>query len=47
MKVSKYYEHGWLQNYLSTASFVKNTHVLAEIYFLFLKKRTRPNLKIF
>ena len=51
--VSKYYEHGCLQNFLLpfmsllTALIAKKSHVLAGIYFFFLKKRLRPNLKSF
>ena len=47
----KYYEHDCLQNFLLlymsllTALIVKNSHILARIYFIFLKKRPRPNLK--
>ena len=42
-KVSKYYENDCLQNSfllfmsLLTAKFVKNNHILAKIYFTFLK----------
>ena len=32
---------------LLTALFVKNSHILAEIYFIFLKKCPRSNLKGF
>ena len=32
---------------LLTALIVKNSHILAGIYFIFLKKRRRPNLKCF
>ena len=32
---------------LLTAPTVKNSHILAEIYFIFLKKHTRSNLKVF
>ena len=52
-KVSKYYEHDCLQNFLLLfmsllrALIVKNSHILAGIYFIFLKKRSRPNLKGF
>ena len=31
--------------YLLTALTVKNSHILAGIYFIFLKKCPRPNLK--
>ena len=43
-KVPKYYEHDWLQNFLlffislSTTLIAKNSHILAGIYFIFLKK---------
>ena len=30
---------------LLIALIVKNSHILARIYFIFLKKRPRPNLK--
>ena len=33
--------------YSLTAPIVKNNHILAEIYFIFLKKRPRTNLKVF
>ena len=52
-KVSKYYVHHCLKNFFSlfisllTASIVKNSEILAEIYFDFLKKRPVPNLKVF
>ena len=48
--VSKYYEHICLKNFLSLfmsllAPFiVKKSHILAGIYFIFLKKCRRPNL---
>ena len=29
------------------APIVKNSHVLTEIYFIFLKERPGPNLKVF
>ena len=52
IKVSKYYEHDCLQNFillfmsLLTALIVKGSHFLAGILlYLFLKKRSRPNLK--
>ena len=32
---------------LLTAPFVKSSHILAGIYFIFQKNRPRPNLKIF
>ena len=49
-KVSKYYDHDCLKIFrllfmsLLTASIVKNSHILAGIYFRYLKKRLRPNL---
>ena len=52
-KVSKYHEHDCLQNflllfmYLLTALIVKNSHILAGIYVIFLRKRPRPSLKSF
>ena len=52
-KVSKYYELDRLQNFLLlfmsllTALIVKNSHILAGIYVIFLKRRPRPNLKGF
>ena len=52
-KVSKYYENDSLQNFLLpfmsllTALIVKTSLILAGIYFIFLKKRPRPNLKGF
>ena len=52
-KVSKYYEHDCLQNFillsmsLLTALIVKNSHVSTEIYFIFPEKLPRPNLKGF
>ena len=52
-KLAKYYEHDCLQNVLllfislSTALIVKNSHFLAVIYFLFVEKRPRLNLKSF
>ena len=48
---SKYYDHGCLQNFilhimsLLTVPIVTNSHILAGIYFIFLKKRRRPNSK--
>ena len=50
-KCLKYYVRDCLQNFLSlfvsllTASVVKNSHMLAGIYFMFLNGRPRPNLK--
>ena len=52
-KFSKYYVHHCLQNFplLSmsslTVSFVKNSDFLAGMYFVFLKKRPGPNVKVF
>ena len=52
-KFSKYYGHGCLQNFLLlfmpllTAPIVKNSHILTEVYFIFLKKRPGANLKAF
>ena len=52
-QVSKYYKHDCLQNFLLlfmsllTALIVKNSHIFQGIYFIFLKKHTRSNLKCF
>ena len=52
-KVSKYYEHDCLQSFfplfmsLSTASVVKNSHILAGIYFIFLKNVLDQAWKVF
>ena len=52
-KFSKCYAHGCLQNFfllfmsLLKAPIVKNSHILAAIYCIFLKKRPGPNLKVF
>ena len=52
-KVSKYYEHGCLQKFLSlfmsllTALIGENSHILGGIYFIFLKNRRRPTWKAF
>ena len=52
-KFSKYYVHGCLQNFLLLlislikALIVKDTHILAAIYFTFQKKYPGPNLKVF
>ena len=52
-KVSKYYDHDCVRNFvllfmsLITALIVKNSHIAAVIYFIFLRKRRRLNLKIF
>ena len=32
---------------LLTASFLKNSHILAGVYFIFLRKRRGANLKVF
>ena len=51
-KVSKYYDQYCLQNFillfmsLLTAPIVKNSHILAGIYFIFPKKCPRRNLKV-
>ena len=51
--VSKYYEHGCLQNFLSlfmsllTALIVKKSNILAGIYFIFPQKHRRLNLEGF
>ena len=52
-KVSKYYENDCLQNLLLlfmsllTAPIVKNSHIYTRIYFIFLKKCPKTNLKVF
>ena len=52
-KVWKYYKHDCLQNFLLlfisllTALTIKNSHIVAGIYFIFLNKLPRPNLKDF
>ena len=52
-KVSKNYEHDCLQNFillfmsLLVTLFVENSNIFAGIYFIFLKKLPRPNLKGF
>ena len=52
-KLLKYYVHHCLQNFLLlsmsllTASIVKKSNFLAEIYLIFLKKCPGPNLKVF
>ena len=49
---SKDYDHACLQNFLLffmsllTTSIAKKSGILVEIYFIFLKKRPRSNLKI-
>ena len=51
LKVSKYYDHDCLQNFillfmsLSTVQIVTNIHVFVVVYFIFLKKHLRLNLK--
>ena len=51
--VSKYYDRDYLKNChllfmsLSTASIIKNCHILAGTHFIFLIKCPRPNLKAF
>ena len=51
-KVSSHYEHDCLQKFLSlvlsllTTLIVQNSHVLAGIYFIFLKKGPRLNWKL-
>ena len=48
-----HYEHGCLQIFLLLfmslliALIVENSYILATIYFVFLKKRARPNLESF
>ena len=50
-QVSKYYEHGCLQNFLLifmfllTAPIFKSSLLLAGDYFMLLKRRPTPNLK--
>ena len=50
-KFSKQYEHDCLQNFillfmsLLTDVIVRNSHILAWVYFIFLKKGPRPNMK--
>ena len=52
-KVSKNYKHDFLQNFLLlfmsllTLLIIEHRHSLVGIYFIFLKKRHRPNLKCF
>ena len=52
-KVLKYYENDCLQKFillfmsLLTALIVKNSLILAVIYFIFIKKHPRPNFKCF
>ena len=52
-KVLEYYEHDCLQNFLLpfmsllAALIVENVGIIAVIYFIFLKKRPRPNLNGF
>ena len=52
-KVSKYYENDCLQNFLLlfmsllTAKFVKNSHILARIYFISLKNALKQTCNFF
>ena len=52
-KVSKCYDHDSLQNFIShfmallTAQIFKNSSIMAESYFIFLKKCPIPNSKAF
>ena len=51
-KFSKYFDDDCLQNFLFflsllTAPIVKNSYILDGIYFVFLKRRPRPNWKSF
>ena len=52
-KVAKYFDHDCLKNFLLlfmsllTDQIAKNSHIFDRIYFIFLKKRPRPNLKVF
>ena len=52
-KVSKYYDHGCLQNFLLlsmsllNAPIARKSHILVGIYFVFLKENPIPNMKIF
>ena len=47
IKCPKYYEHNYLQNFLLlfmsllTALIVKNSHILAGVYFIFVKKQPK------
>ena len=51
-KASKYYDYDCLRNLLLlfvsllTATIVKNSYIFARIYFIFLKKCPRPNLRL-
>ena len=51
--VSKYYDMDCLQIFLLllmsllTIPIVKNSHILAGVYFIFLRKRPRPNAKVY
>ena len=48
-KVAKYYDHDCLRNFLflfMSVPFVKRSHILSEISYIFLKMRSRPNLKV-
>ena len=48
-KVSKYYENDCLKNFLLLfmslliVKFIKNSHILARIYFIFLKKTLKQS----
>ena len=52
-KVSKYYDKDCILNLfvlfmsLLTAPFIKSTHILVGVYFIFVKKRPIPNSKVF
>ena len=52
-KVSKHYDHVWPKNFLLifmsllTTPAVKNSHALAGIQSIFLRKNLWPNLKVF
>ena len=49
-KVSKYYDHDFLQNFclfFMSSLFVKSSHILSGIYFIFLNNYSTPNLKGF
>ena len=52
-KVSKYYDKDFILNLfvlfmsLLTAPFIKSTHILIGVYFIFVKKRPIPNSKVF
>ena len=52
-KFSNYYDHDYQQNFiflfmsLLTAPIVKNSPILAGIYFIFLEQHPRLNLRVF